>query len=76
MLSVTYQLGIPGTQELIIILLMLFFFVIPVGLAVLVVVYLLRRRSGNDERVAELEWEVEQLREERATANAESAPEE
>lgn len=75
MLPVAFQIGLPGTLELMIVLLSLFFFVIPAGIIGLIVVYLLRRESGNDERVEELEREVEQLREERAESNAESPPE-
>ena len=65
------QIGLPGTQEFVIILLI---FVLLAGIAVLVVVpvvLLLRWRSDDDEtteRVAELEEEVERLRDQQGAS--------
>ena len=58
------QFGIPGGMELAVMLLVFLLFAAPVGLVLLGVVLLLRRRSGSnelDERITELEAEVESL---------------
>jgi sec-independent protein translocase protein TatA len=68
---VALQIGLPGTQEFVIILLI---FVLLAGIAVLIVapvVLLLRWRSDDDEtqeRVAELEDEVERLRDQQGAS--------
>lgn len=64
------QVGLPGSQELAIILFIsLFFLAIPVLLIAALVKFLTGNDSENDERIAELEREVEELREERGTAS-------
>ncbi|MCU4801092.1 preprotein translocase subunit TatA [Halobacteria archaeon HArc-gm2] len=61
--STIAQIGIPGFQELIIVLLIsLLIFGIPIAL---IVVFIRRKRAADaatEERVAELEREVEELR--------------
>jgi membrane protein implicated in regulation of membrane protease activity len=72
MQSVALQIGLPGTQELVIVLFIgLFFLAIPVLLVAALVKFLTGNDSETDERIAELEREVEQLREERGTAPGE-----
>jgi len=69
--STIAQVGIPGFQELIIVLLIsLLIFGIPIAL---IVVFIRRKRAADaatEERVAELEREVEELR----AADSESDP--
>lgn len=60
------QFGIPGAMELAVLLLIFVLFIAPIGLVLLGVVYLLRRsgRSNElDDRITELEAQVESLRE-------------
>ena len=70
------QLGLPGTQELVIIVLILVLLAVPALIVAGIVLLLLRWRSGDDEteeRVAELEAEVERLRDQQgASQNEES----
>ena len=59
------QFGIPGGMELAVMLLIFVLFAAPIGLVLLGVAYLLRRRGGSnelDERITELEAQVESLR--------------
>lgn len=59
------QVGIPGTQELFVIVFVFLLLAIPTVLVVAVVVGAVRWLGGDDdERVAELEAEVERLRDE------------
>ena len=61
------QMGIPGVVELFVVLLILGLFAVLALAIAAVVLYLLRRGSGGDEeRIEELEAEVEQLRSELA----------
>ncbi len=72
MLSTALQVGIPGSQELVIILFIgVFFVAIPVLLIGALVKYLTGDDSGAEERIDELEREVEELREERGTTAGE-----
>lgn len=60
------QFGIPGAMELAVILIIFLLFAVPIGLVLLGVVFLLRRsgRSNElDERITELEAQVESLKE-------------
>lgn len=60
------QMGIPGGMELAVILLVFLLFAAPIGLVLLGVAYLLQRRGRSnelDERISELEAQVESLRE-------------
>lgn len=60
------QFGMPGAMELAIILLVFLLFAAPIAIVLLGVVYLLRRsgRSNEiDDRITELEAQVESLRE-------------
>lgn len=60
------QMMIPGAMELAIMLLIFLLFAAPIALVLLGVAYLLRRRGGSnelDERITELEAQVESLRE-------------
>ncbi|SFS01788.1 hypothetical protein SAMN05216559_2547 [Halomicrobium zhouii] len=56
------QFGIPGAQELLIILMIFGMLAIPVVGIALVIKYLTGNDSETDERIAELEREVEELR--------------
>jgi|GEM_PF-1942233 len=75
MYQTALQVGIPGTQEILIILLILIVLVAPAVVVVLVALGVLRLwqsdSTSNDERIAELEREVEELREERGTGTDE-----
>lgn len=56
--------GIPAGPELLIVFILFAFFLLPAIAIVVIVVLLLRTRSGgDDDRVAELEADVAQLRE-------------
>ncbi|SFS01782.1 hypothetical protein SAMN05216559_2546 [Halomicrobium zhouii] len=72
MYQTALQVGIPGTQEILIIFLILIVLVAPAVVVVLVALGVLRLWRGDstsdEERIAELEREVEELREERGTA--------
>ncbi|WP_281195584.1 preprotein translocase subunit TatA [Halorubrum sp. F4] len=57
------QFGVPGGPELVIIMLVLLLLAAPVALGAVAVFLLLRRRSTLEERIAELESEVDRLRE-------------
>jgi sec-independent protein translocase protein TatA len=60
--------GVPGGPELLIILLVIVILGIPLSAVILVALGVTRLRSGDDdreERIAELEREVERLREDR-----------
>lgn len=60
------QFGFPGAMELAVLLLIFMLFAVPVGLVLLGVVLLLRRGGGSnelDDRITELEAQVESLRE-------------
>lgn len=60
------QMMIPGAMELAVMLLIFLLFAAPIALVLLGIVYLLRRRGGSnelDERITELEAQVESLRE-------------
>lgn len=57
------QFGVPGGPELVIVALVLLLLAAPVALGVVAVFLLLRRRSALEERIAELESEVDRLRE-------------
>lgn len=71
--STIAQIGVPGLQELIIVLLIsLLIFGVPIAL---VVVFIWNKRgadSATEERVAELEREVESLREESSSPDGTS----
>ncbi|MFC5279849.1 preprotein translocase subunit TatA [Halorubrum rubrum] len=56
------QFGVPGGPELLIILLVLLLLGVPVVAVAAAAVLLFRGRSDRDERIAELEAEVERLR--------------
>jgi sec-independent protein translocase protein TatA len=56
------QFGVPGGPELLIILLVLLLLGVPVVAVAAAGVLLFRGRSDRDERIAELEAEVERLR--------------
>ncbi|MCU4801094.1 preprotein translocase subunit TatA [Halobacteria archaeon HArc-gm2] len=71
MVSVVFQVGLPGVQELIIILLNFIILAGLVGGLIVVVKRLTGNDSKSDERIAELEREVEELREERGTGTDE-----
>ncbi|WP_026190258.1 hypothetical protein [Halomicrobium katesii] len=60
---IALQLGLPGTQELIIVLLIFVLFAAPVVVAAALAIGYFRRSSddGTDERIAELEREVDEL---------------
>ncbi|MFC5133169.1 MULTISPECIES: preprotein translocase subunit TatA [Haloferacaceae] len=57
------QFGVPGGPELVIVALVLLLLVAPVALGAVAVFLLLRRRSALEERIAELESEMDRLRE-------------
>ncbi|MCU4801093.1 preprotein translocase subunit TatA [Halobacteria archaeon HArc-gm2] len=73
MYQTALQVGIPGTQEILIILLILIVLVAPAVVVVLVALGVLRLWQGdstsNEERIAELEREVEELREESSSTD-------
>lgn len=58
------QVGIPGTQELIVVVFVFLLLAVPAVLVLGVVVAAVRWLGGDDERVAELEAEVDRLRDE------------
>jgi len=61
------QMGLPGVQELFVILLILFLLGLPIVVVVAIVLYFLTRggdadtATGKDDRIEELEREVERL---------------
>ncbi|WP_372480400.1 preprotein translocase subunit TatA [Halomicrobium sp. HM KBTZ05] len=72
---IALQIGLPGTQELVIVFLILIMLAAPILLVVGLVVLLLRWLSGDDEtdeRVAELEREVERLRHQQSSAESDT----
>ena len=56
------QFGVPGGPELVIIALVLVLLTVPAVVVAAVAVLFFRGRSERDERIAELEAEVERLR--------------
>ncbi len=72
---IALQLGLPGTQELIIVLLIFVLLTAPVVVAAGLAIRYFRRSSddGTDERIAELEREVDELRKQQSSADSDAA---
>jgi len=69
---IALQIGLPGTQEMIIVLLIFVLFTVPIVVAAGLAIRYFRRSSDDetDERVAELEREVERLQHQQSSAES------